>query len=84
LDSWISCGLVSSCTAANGSGTRRLFDEDETRWIRAVVEMRETGLSVTAIRHALDRGQVAQMLDGIEARLGEWRQALPSWGTGSV
>jgi DNA-binding transcriptional MerR regulator len=81
LDSWILTGLVSPSTAASGSGTRRSFDSDEVRWIAAVVQMRSLGLSVTAIRRALDRGQAAQMLDGIERHLGEWRQALPSWAS---
>jgi DNA-binding transcriptional MerR regulator len=81
LDSWIATGLVSPSTSANGSGTRRSFDAVEVRWIAAVVQMRSLGLSVTAIRRALDRGQAAQMLDGIERHLGEWRQALPAWAS---
>ncbi|MDP9297628.1 MAG: MerR family transcriptional regulator [Actinomycetota bacterium] len=81
LDSWICTGLVSPTIAANGSGTSRRFDADEVRWIAAVVQMRAAGLRVDAIRHALDRGRVPQLLDGIERHLDDWRRALPSWAS---
>jgi DNA-binding transcriptional MerR regulator len=81
IDHWIMTGLISPSTAANGSRTRRLFDQDEVRWIAAVVQMRAVGLSVTTILRALDRGQAAQMLDGIERHLDDWRQALPAWAS---
>jgi hypothetical protein len=56
LDYWVRTGLVFATVDAEGSGSQRLFSEDDVRLIRLVTKIRKMGFELKAIRHALKIG----------------------------
>lgn len=66
VDYWTNSGLLAPVIPANGTGTRRRYDDAELDWCRTIVALLTLGVTLRAIRHAHDAGKVDALIAAAE------------------